>query len=98
MWLVELSLVAVIVTAIWYIKEDSDSYNLGFLTLILWGTTIMVFVDHVMGYIMEGGEFIEMTKNATVLGIVLTIVALGIWELSLILKDPKERLKKFSSS
>lgn len=49
----------------------------------------MVFVDHIMGYLNEGGDFIEMTANATLLGIVLIIVAIIIWEVTLIIKKPK---------
>jgi len=65
-----------------------------FLSLILWGTIIMVLVDHVMGYLMEGGELLEMTVEATVLGVVLLIAALIVWEVVLLLKDPKQVLYK----
>ncbi len=54
----------------------------------------MVLVDHVMGYLMEGGEFLEMTVEATVLGVVLLIAALIVWEVVLLLKDPKQVLYK----
>ena len=94
MWLIILTLAAIIATAIWYSKTEDDRYMLRLLSLILWGATIMVFVDHVMGYLMWGGEFIEMTVEATVLGIVLLTVALGLWEITLLLKDPKGVLYK----
>jgi hypothetical protein len=64
------------------------------LSLILWGATIMVFVDHVMGYLMEGGEFLEMSVEATVLGFVLLVSALVFWEIVLLIKDPKRVLHK----
>lgn len=92
MWLVILSLAAAIVTALWYTKDDG-TYKLGFLSMILWGTVIMVFVDHVMGYLFEGGEFLETTVDATILGGVLVTVALIVWEVVLLFKDPKEKLK-----
>ena len=91
MWLIIISLAATIVTAIWYLRDDI--HKLGFLSLILWGTTIMVFIDHIMGYLSEGGEFIEMTPNATLLGIVLLIVAMILWEIILIFEDPKGKIK-----
>jgi hypothetical protein len=94
MWLVILAFSATIATALWYSKAEDDKYMLKFLSLILWGASIMVFVDHVMGYITEGGEFLEMTTEATVLGIVLLITALIVWEISLLLKDPKGVLYK----
>ena len=93
MWLVIVSLLAVIVTAIWYAIDDSK-YKLGFLSLILWGTTIMVFVDHVLGYLAEGGEFFEVTGDAALLGVVLVIIALIVWEIVLLISDPKEKLLK----
>jgi len=59
MWLIVMMLAAVIATAIWYIYDDRrETYSLGVLALILWGTSIMVLVDHVMGYLAEGGEFL----------------------------------------
>ena len=94
MWLIILALAATILTPIWYYKAEDDKYLLKFLALMLWGATIMVFVDHVMGYLMEGGEFIEMTSEATVLGFSLLAVAFTIWNVALLAKDPKGVLYK----
>ncbi|RLF40243.1 MAG: hypothetical protein DRN12_05820 [Thermoplasmata archaeon] len=91
MWLIIVSLAAAIATAIWYIKDGVS--KLSFLSLVLWGTTIMIFVDHTMGYLSEGGEFIEMTPNAILLGMVLVIIAIILWELMLIFEDPKGKIK-----
>jgi len=94
MWLVITTLAATIVTAIWYISDEArEIYKIGFLNLILWGTAIMVFVDHIMGYLAEGGEFIETTPNAVLLSIILLIVAILIWEIVLLIKDPRGVLK-----
>ena len=90
MWLVMTTLAAVIATAIWYISDEArEIYNIGFLNLILWGTAIMVFVDHVIGYLSEGGEFIETTPDAMLLSIIMLIAAILIWEIVLLIKDPK---------
>jgi len=90
MWLVILAFAATIATAIWYSKAENDKYMLKFLSLILWGTTIMVMVDHALPFLMEGGgEFLEMTTEATVLCGVMLIAALAVWEGALLLKDPK---------
>lgn len=94
MWLMILAFSATIATALWYSKAEDDKYMLRLLSLILWGASIMVFVDHVMGYITEGGEFLEMTTEATVLGIAMLITALIVWEIVLLLKDPKGVLYK----
>jgi len=94
MWLLILSFSAAIATALWYSMAEDDRYMLRFLSLILWGAAIMVLVDHTVGYLMEGGEFLEMTGEATVLGMVLLTVALVIWEIVLLLKDPRKVLWK----
>ena len=95
MWLVILAFAATIATAIWYTQAENDKYMLKFLSLILWGTTIMVLVDHALPFLMEGGgEFFEMTTEATVLGFVMLVAALGVWEGALLLKDPKGAIYK----
>jgi len=50
-----------------------------------------------MGFLMEGGEFLELTLDATVLGFAMLTVALVIWEIVLLLKDPKKVLYKKKS-
>ncbi|MEM1991207.1 MAG: hypothetical protein QXL13_01015 [Nitrososphaerota archaeon] len=94
MWLVVLAMAATLSTAIWYSKAENDVYMLKLLSLIFWGATIMVFIDHVMGYLMEGGAFLEMSVEAAVLGFILLIFALIVWEIVLIIKDPKGVLRK----
>lgn len=85
---------AIITTAIWYSKAENDKYMLKFLCLIFWGATIMVFIDRVIGFLMEGGEFLELTADAVVLGFVMVIAALMLWEIVLLLKDPRGVLRK----
>ncbi len=94
-----LAFAAAIATALWYLNAENDKYLLKFLSLILWGTTIMVLVDHVLPFIMEGGgEFFETTTEAAVLSFVMLIVALGVWEGALLLKDPKGVIRKRARS
>ncbi|MEM2994704.1 MAG: hypothetical protein QXI91_01630 [Candidatus Bathyarchaeia archaeon] len=94
MWLLILAFSSAIATAIWYSKAENDKCMFRLLCLILWGATIMVFVDHTMGYLMEGGEFLELTTDATVLGVALLTTALAVWEIALLIKDPKGMLYK----
>ncbi|MCS7125872.1 MAG: hypothetical protein NZ929_03060 [Aigarchaeota archaeon] len=96
MWLLILLFSAVISTALWYVKAEEDKYMLKFLSLILWGASIMVFIDHLIGYLLEGGYFIEISIESTVLGIVLVISALIIWEIALLVKDPKKVIHRRS--
>jgi len=90
MWLVTTLIAAIAVTAIWYIKPKI--YKLDILSLMLWGTSIMILVDHILGY--EGGEFLELETdglitNGALLGIVMLIPIFVIWEIILIVSKPK---------
>jgi hypothetical protein len=90
MWLITTLIAAIAVTAIWYIKPKI--YKLDILCLMLWGTSIMILVDHILGY--EGGEFLELETdglitNGALLGIVMLIPIFVIWEIILIVSKPK---------
>jgi len=93
MWLVTTLIVAISVTAIWYVKPKI--YKLDLLSLMLWGTSIMILVDHILGY--EGGAFLELETeglitNGTLLGIVMLIPILILWEIILITTKPKQNI------
>lgn len=94
MWLIMTALAAVITTAIWYVKAPEDKYKLGLLSWMFWGATLMWLVDHVMAYLMEGGDFFELNLDATMLGISVIIVALLVWLIVLLVSDPKGVLKR----
>ncbi|MEM2168549.1 MAG: hypothetical protein QXX99_00280 [Candidatus Bathyarchaeia archaeon] len=94
MWLIILALAATIVTPIWYSKAEDDKYMIKTLCLILWGATIMTLIDHVMGYFMEGGSFLELTPEAAALGFTMLTAAFIFWEIILLLKDPKGVIRK----
>ncbi|RLI97498.1 MAG: hypothetical protein DRO99_02930 [Candidatus Aenigmatarchaeota archaeon] len=86
MWLVTTLVAAVGSTSAWLFVPKK--YKLGFLSLMLWGASIMILVDHILGY--DGGEFISMTTeglitNSAVLGIVMLVPIFAIWQLSVIL-------------
>lgn len=89
MWLLITSLAAVVASALWYINAPADKYRLSLLSLLLWGATIMWFVDHVMAFAQEGGEFFEVTANATALGLSVLLLALFVWIVVLLVSDPK---------
>ena len=91
MWLITSFVAAIIVTAVW--AYAPKKYKLDFLALMLWGLSIMVLVDHVMGY-SGSGPFLEMEtdgliQNGTVLGIAMLIPVFIIWEISLVLSKTK---------
>jgi hypothetical protein len=92
MWLITSCIAAITVTAAW--RLCPKKYQLGFLALMLWGLTIMVFIDHILGY--QGGPFIEMETdglitNGTLLGIIMLIPIFIIWGISLVHAKIKEK-------
>ena len=94
MWLILTSLAAVITSIVWYVKAPQDKYKLGLLSLMFWGATLMWFVDHVMAYLTEGGEFFEINLDATLLGVSVIVLALVVWLAVLLVSDPKGVLKR----
>ena len=93
MWLITTLIAAIVVTAAWYIAPKK--YKLNFLSLMLWGSSLMILVDHIIGY--EGGAFLELETeglitNGTLLGIAMLIPILIFWEIVLITTTPKEKI------
>jgi hypothetical protein len=85
MWLITSLITAIAVTVVWIIAPKK--YQLHFLGLMLWGLTIMVLIDHIIGY--QSGPFIEMETNGLipngiVLGIIMLVPIFIIWEISLV--------------
>ena len=86
MWLIISSIAAIAATAAWI--RTPKRYNLGYLSLMLWGLALMVLVDHVLGY-SGSGPFIEMETeglitSGTVLGIAMLIPVFVAWEITLV--------------
>ena len=94
MWLIMTALAAIITTAIWYTRAPEDKYKLGLLSLFFWGATLMWLVDHLVAYLTEGGEFFEINLDATLLGVAVIVLALFVWEIVLLVSDPKGVLKR----
>ena len=92
MWIISTSLAAIVVTAIWYIKDPKGKYKLNTLSLMLWGATLMMFVDGMAGFIGEG-NFLDLSLTPNMLALVLVIVALVAWEIVLLITDPQGVLR-----
>jgi hypothetical protein len=94
MWLLVLGYAATIATALWYVgKARGEDLCLNYLATMLWGATIMFFIDAIYSY-LNGEEFIEVSADAAALGFSLLLVVLVIWLFILFLKDPKKVLAK----
>ena len=89
MYFILTALAAVITTLLWHFKAKEKKYPLSTLCMIYWGATLMWLVDHVVSYLTEGGEFIEVTLSATILGLVVVIVGFLAWGMLLVLKNKK---------
>ncbi|RLJ08879.1 MAG: hypothetical protein DRP13_00280 [Candidatus Aenigmatarchaeota archaeon] len=90
MWLITTLIAAIGATAAWMVAPKK--YRLDFLSIMLWGASIMIFIDHVLGY--SGGEFLEMSTeglitNSVVLGIAMLIPIFIIWEIAAIISIKK---------
>lgn len=94
MWLITSFVAAIAVTAVWLIAPKK--FKLNFLGMMLWGLSLMLLVDHIMGY--EGGSFIEMEtdgliQNGLVLGIAMLIPVFVIWEVALTISKMKGEME-----
>lgn len=92
MWLLTTAISAGGVTVLNLILPKK--FKLGFLALMLWGATIMIFVDHLLGH--EGGPFLKKTTegmipNSAILGIAMLLPVIGIWLVSLLLTKLRRR-------
>lgn len=92
MWLLTTVIAALIATICWRLLKGK--YRLGFLSLILWGATVMILVDHIIGY--QGGGFLERTteglvRSGIMLGLVMLLPVFFIWGLVLFITKIRAR-------
>lgn len=88
---------AVISTVCWYNGKHKDM-KLEVLCFMFWGASIMWFVDAVFEYIELKEKYffpsIQDMLNDTYLGLSVIVLALVIWVVILLFKDPKGVLKE----
>lgn len=93
---------AVVTTVIWYSSEKARELRVGMLVFMFWGASLMWLVDAVVEFIEIRAEYFtpaaEDMLNDAFLGISVIALALVIWVVALLIKDPKRviasRLKK----
>ncbi len=95
MWFITTLVVAIGATILWYVVPKK--YKLDLLSLMLWGASLMILVDHIVGY--ETGSFFKMEtdgfiNNSIALGIVMLFPVFLIWLAVLIIKKPKQNLER----
>lgn len=91
-------LAAVITTIIWYTNEKARICKVGILCYLFWGASLMWFVDAIYEYIELGAEYftpaVEDMINDGFLGFSVVALALIIWLVILLIKDPLGVVKK----
>lgn len=87
---------AIIATIVWYNRKD-DSMKLGTLVWMFWGASLMWLGDAIFGYAEDGADFfappVEDMINDSFLGFSVIALAMIIWLVVLLIKDPKGRMK-----
>lgn len=85
MWLIIASVCALITTFAWINAPKKNRY--GQLSMAFWALSFMIFVDHVIGWVLEGseGDFLEIGTEPFVLSLCMIIPILAVWELFVVL-------------
>jgi hypothetical protein len=89
---------AVISTVIWYANENARQLKIGVLCYMFWGASIMWLVDAVFEYAELKAEYFTPAAqdmlNDFFLGLSVIALALIVWVIILLIKDPKHVIKK----
>ena len=88
---------AVIATVVWYTHTRSSELKVGMLCWMFWGASLMWLVDAVFEYAELKSEYFtphpaDMLNDAF-LGLSVVALALVIWIVVLLIKDPSGRVK-----
>ena len=89
---------AVCVTVIWYSNERARQLKVGALCYMFWGASLMWMVDAVAEYIELRAEYFtpaaEDMLNDSFLGLSVVALALVVWVLIVLVKDPDHVVQK----
>lgn len=84
---------AVISTVLWYKSESARELKTGVLCWLFWGASFMWLGDAIFEYAESGAEYFIPAPadmlNDFFLGLSVTALALVIWVVILLVKDPK---------
>lgn len=78
---------AAIVTTLLRKRLPQKNYNLTPLCLLYWGATLMWFIDHVIAFFLEGGPFLELSLDATMLGVAVVLCGFFLWVAPTLIKN-----------
>lgn len=88
---------AIIATAVWYLKPNASRHKVGWLVWMYWGASIMWLCDAVAEYIELKAEYFTPDPadmlNDAFLGLSVVALALVVWIVVLLVKDPDGRVR-----
>ena len=83
---------AVISTLVWYLSEKARKMKISLLMYMFWGASLMWLVDAAAEYLEAGAEFFGPSAqdmlNDSFLGLSAAALALTVWVVYLLIKDP----------
>ena len=89
---------AITVTLIWYTNEKARKLNTGILCYMFWGASLMWLVDAAVEYFEDGADYFLPSSgdmlNDAFLGPSVVVLALVVWVVCLLVKDPQNRIFK----
>lgn len=92
---------AVVSTIIWYTNPKARKLRIGLLLYMFWGASLMWTVDAVVEYIESGAEYFTPAAqdmlNDAFLGFSVVVMALVVWVVYMIAKDPQDTIKNILS-
>ena len=88
----------IISTIVWYTSEKARKLNVSMLCFMFWGASLMWLVDAVAEYMELGAEYFvpapEDMLNDAFLGVCVITLAMIIWIVNLLIKDPDNLIHK----
>ena len=88
---------AVTATVLWYKNAPKSKMQLGTLSLMYWGASLMWMVDAIFEYAESGAEYFTPAGadmiNDAFLGLCVVALGLVIWLVILFVKDPDGKIR-----
>ena len=88
---------AIVVTLLWYVSDKARQLKVGLLCYMFWGASLMWLCDAIFEYAELRAEYfqpaLEDMINDAFLGVSVIALALVIWIVAVLIKDPLSRVR-----
>ena len=88
---------AIIVSVVWYVSDKARQLKVGLLCYMFWGASLMWLCDAIFEYAELRAEYfqpaLEDMINDAFLGMSVIALALVIWIVAILIKDPLARIR-----